>query len=170
MRRSTSTSEPLDSPARTMLTYKSEKMRGCFAIASDKPLPSVTSCFRSRVISAGIPFDSRCVMLLSATVSGIPDCSRFASCCVNVASSCKLRFALLLNCARNAGGRKREQIHFLPVALAVGRRARLRRIHRDGKKPEPLDLRQRRRTVGHVEDALDQFAACAVAPCRKIPP
>ena len=79
MRRSTSTSEPLCSPARTMLIYKSEKIRGCRAIASDRLRPSVTSCFNSRLTSAGMPLDSRCVMLLSATVSGMPELSRFAS-------------------------------------------------------------------------------------------
>ena len=118
MRRSTSTSEPLCSPARTMLTYKSEKMRGCFAIASDKPRPSVTSCFKSRLTSAGMPFDSRCVMLFSATVSGMPDFSRFASCVVNVASSCSLGLRFCCSCARNAGGRSESKSTFCPARFS----------------------------------------------------
>jgi hypothetical protein len=47
----------------------------------------------------------------------------------------------------------------------VRRRARLRIVHRYREKSEPLDLRQRRRTVCHVEHALDNFAR---APFRSI--
>jgi len=105
MRLSTSTSEPLCSPARTILTNRSEKMRGCRAIASDKLRPSLTSCFKSRLTSAGMPLDPKCVMLLSATVSGMPDLSRLANCWVKVASSCKRGLRFCCNCARTAGGR-----------------------------------------------------------------
>ena len=72
MRRSTSTSAPLCSPAFTMLTYKSENMRGCLAIASDKPRPSVTSCRNCLLTSDEMPFVSRYVMLVSAVAKGIP--------------------------------------------------------------------------------------------------
>ena len=79
MRRSTCTSEPLCSPARTMLMYKSEKIFGCIAMASERLRPSVTCVLSSRLTSEGMPLLSRWVMLFSATVSGMPDCSRFAS-------------------------------------------------------------------------------------------
>ncbi len=88
-----------------MLTYRSENTRGCFAIASDRPLPSVTSCFNSRLTSAEMPFDSRCVMLFNANVSGMPDWIRFASCCVNVASSCNFGLRFCRSCARSVGGK-----------------------------------------------------------------
>ena len=104
-------------------------------------------------------------MLLSATVSGMPDWSRFASCWVNVASSCSFGLRFCGSCARSVGGRNESKSAFCPAAPAAGRRARLGRFHGDGKKPEPLDLRQRRRPVGHVEHALDEFAA---APARLV--
>ena len=82
MRRKTSTSAPLDSPARTMFTYKSEKMRGCCAIASERLRPSMTSCLSWMLTSAGMPLDSRWVMLFNATVSGMPEFNRLANCVV----------------------------------------------------------------------------------------
>ena len=105
MRRSTSTNEPLCSPARTMLIYKSENTRGCLAMASDRLLPSVTSCFNSRLTSAGIPLDSRWVMLFNATVNGMPDCSKLAICWVKVASSWSLGLRFWESCSRSVGGR-----------------------------------------------------------------
>ena len=167
MRRSTSTSEPLYSPARTMLTYRSEKMRGCFAIASDRPRPSVTSCFKSRLTSAGMPLDSRCVMLFSATVSGMPDFSRLASCVRERRQLLQFRLALLLQLLAKRRRQERKQIHFLTGAFLARRRARPRRFHGNGKKPEALDLRQGRRPVGHFQDALDEFAAAAARLVRK---
>ena len=114
MRRNTSTSAPLDSPARTMLTYKSEKMRGCLAIESDKLRPSITSCFSSLLTSAEMPLDSRCVMLLSATVSGIPELSRLANCCVKVASSWSLGLRFWDIAARKVGGNRARQSALRP--------------------------------------------------------
>ena len=37
-----------------------------------------------------MPLDSKCVILCSATVSGMPEFSRLDNCCVNVANSCSL--------------------------------------------------------------------------------
>ena len=170
MRRSTSTSEPLCSPARTMLMYRSEKMCGCFAIASDKPRPSVTSCFKSRLTSAGMPFDSRCVMLLSATVSGMPDWSRFASWLRERRQLLQFRFAFLLQLRAQRRRQERKEIRFLPVALAVRRRARpwpfprrWEKVRAAGFAPAPPDGRPRRGRPRPVH-------RCAAAPCRKIPP
>ena len=105
MRRSTSTRAPLCSPARTMLMYKSEKTRGCLAMASDKLLPSDTSCRSWRLTSDGMPLVSRYVMLWSAVASGIPACSKFASCWVKVASSCIFGLRGCSKWARNVGGK-----------------------------------------------------------------
>ena len=83
------------------------------------------------------------------------------------------RFAFLLKLRAHRRWQKREQIHFFPVALlAVGRRAAFGGVHRNGEKPEPLDLHQRRRTVGHLQNAFDQFAGAApglVGKLRHIP-
>ena len=117
MRRNTCTSEPLDSPAFTMLTYRSEKTRGCRAIASERPRPSVTSDFNSRLTSAGMPRLCKCVMLFSATVSGIPDCSKFASWVVNVASSCNFGLRFCDICSRMDCGRK--EVKFTPPLPAL---------------------------------------------------
>src|SRR2546428_14089916 len=72
MRRKTSTSAPLDSPARTILMYKSEKTLGCWAIASERLLPSMTSWRNSLLTSEEMPLDSRWTMLLRETVNGMP--------------------------------------------------------------------------------------------------
>jgi hypothetical protein len=87
-----------------MLIYKSEKITGCLAIASERLFPSCTSCRNCLLTSDEIPFVARCVMLLSATVSGIPLFNRFASCCVKVANSWSFGFFFLVNHSRNAGG------------------------------------------------------------------
>ena len=83
------------------------------------------------------------------------------------------RFALLLKLRTHGRRQERQQIHLLPVArLAVGRDAAPGRVHRDGKKAEPLDLHQRRRTVGHLQNAFHQFAGTApglVGKLRHIP-
>ena len=63
-----------------MLTYKSEKIRGCLAIESDRLLPSITSWRSSLLTSAEIPLDSKWTMLLRATVRGMPELSRLAIC------------------------------------------------------------------------------------------
>ncbi len=115
MRRSTATSAPLCSPARTMLTYKSVKICGCRAIASDSDRPSVTSCFNSRLTPAGMPFVSRCVMLFSATVNGMPEFSRLASCVVKVASSCNFGFRFCASCACKLGGK--NAVRFTPLSF-----------------------------------------------------
>ena len=52
--------------------------------------PGVCLIAGARLTSAGMPFDSRWVIELSATVSGMPEFNRFASCCVKVASSWSL--------------------------------------------------------------------------------
>ena len=70
-----------------MFTYMSEKITGCRAIASERLLPSMTSCLSCLLTSGGIPLHSRCDMLFSATVSGMPDFNRLANCWVKVASS-----------------------------------------------------------------------------------
>jgi len=53
------------------------KIRGCRVIASESARPSVTSCFNSRLTSAGMPFVCKCVMLVSRQVSGMPELSKF---------------------------------------------------------------------------------------------
>ena len=50
----------------------------------------MTSCLSCLLTSGEMPLDSRWDMLVSATVNGMPDCSRLANCCVNVASSWSL--------------------------------------------------------------------------------
>ena len=117
MRRNTCTSDPLCSPARTMLIYRSEKMDGCFCMASERLRPSVTSVLRSLLTSEEMPLLSKCVMLFRATVRGMPDCSRLASWFVKVASSCilGLRFSCIL--ARRVGGRK--DIRLMAGALVL---------------------------------------------------
>ena len=105
-------------------------------------------------------------MLLSATVSGMPDWSRFASCCVNVASSCNfgLRFCSQLRAQRRRQERRANPSSARRVCRLAAAPA-LADVHRNRKKSEPLDLRQRRRPVGHFQNALDQFAA---APARLV--
>ena len=78
----------------------------------------------------------------------------------------QLRLALLLQLRAQRRRQERKNINFLlqPGAVAC-RRARLGRVHGNRKKSEPLDLRQRRRPVRHVKDALDQLAA---APTRLV--
>ena len=51
-----------------------------------------------------MPLDSKCDMLFSATVSGMPELSRLANCWVKVASSWSLGRRLRFNNARSAGG------------------------------------------------------------------
>ena len=87
-----------------MFTYMSEKIVPCFAIASDSPFPSVTSCRNCRLTSPGIPFDCKCDMLCNAEVSGIPAFNKFANCCVNVANSCNFGFRFRAKKLRNPGG------------------------------------------------------------------
>ena len=65
-----------------MFTYMSEKMTGCRARASERLLPSMTSCLSCLLISGEMPFDSRWDMLFNATVSGMPDFSKLAICWV----------------------------------------------------------------------------------------
>ena len=106
MRRSTGTSEPLDSPARTMLTYRSEKIARLPRHRVRKRAALGHFLFQVLLTSAGIPLVSRCVMLFSATVNGIPEFSKFANCVVNVASSCNFGLRFCDNCACIAGGKK----------------------------------------------------------------
>ena len=73
-----------------MLIDISLKMTGCLPIASESVLPSVTFCFSSMATSSLMPLPEMLIMLLSATDSGIPERSRFASCSIHVAESCNL--------------------------------------------------------------------------------
>ena len=174
MRRSTSTSEPLCSPARTMLTYKSEKIRGCRAMASDKPRPSVTSCFKSRLTSAGMPLDSRCVMLFSATASGMPELSRLASCWVKVASSCNFGLRLRSSKLRDA---RRQTVHQDGHAAPVWTVRRRRRTAAApalaastaiGKSPSRSICASAAGRSGNFQNALHHFAAAAAGLIRKL--
>ncbi len=72
----------------------------------------------------------------------------------------QLRLALLLHLLAQRRRQERQQIHLLAVAFFSGR-ARLGHIHGHREQPEPLDLRQGRRAVRHLQDALDQFTAAA---------
>ena len=68
-------------------------------------------------------------MLLSATVSGMPELSRLANCCVNVASSWSLGLRFWASAARKVGGSNAASPR-LPVAAAAARhRAAFGRIH-----------------------------------------
>jgi len=73
----------------------------------------------------------------------------------------QLRFPFLLQLRPQRRRQKRHQTGFLPVTFAIQNRARPGRIHGDGKKSEPLDLQQCRRTIGDFEDTLNQFTAAA---------
>ena len=100
-------------------------------------------------------------MLFNATVSGIPEFNKLASCWVNVASSCNFGLRFCCNCARNAGGKNAVKSTSLLARFAFGGRAGPRCVHGNREQSETLDLRQRRRTVRHFQNAFDQFAGTA---------
>ena len=91
-------------------------------------------------------------MLLSATVRGIPELSRLANCCVNVASSWSFGLRFWDIAARNVGGSKARQSVLRPLArsAATADRRAFGGIHRDREKPQALNLHQGRRTVGDL--------------------
>ena len=60
----------------------------------------MTSCLSCWLTAAGMPLDSKWVMLFNATVSGMPEFSKFANCVVKVASSWSLGLRLLASAAR----------------------------------------------------------------------
>src|ERR1041385_4143840 len=91
-------------------------MTGCLDIASDRLRPSITSCRNCLLTSVGMPFDSKCVMLCNATVSGMPEFNKFANCCVNVANSCIFGLRLRdIHCCIE-GGRNDLKLIFVPGA------------------------------------------------------
>ena len=93
-----------------MLIYMSLKMWLWRDIASDRLLPSITSCLSNLLTSLGIPLDCRCVMLFNATVSGMPEFSRFASCWVKVASSPNFGRRFRFRNPRNTAGIRLEDV------------------------------------------------------------
>ena len=125
----------------------------------------MTSCFSCLLTSAEMPLDSRCVMLLSATVRGMPECKRLESCWVKVASSCSLGLRLRCSNSRNAGGRIAVPPDFRSAGClgAVGCRRTFHRVHGNREQPQALNLDQGRRAVGHVEHSDDNLAR--TPPC-----
>ena len=109
-------------------------------------------------------------MLLSATVRGIPELSRLANCCVNVASSWSFGLRFWAIAARSVGGSKARQSVLAPSRPLDGGRDRpaLGRVHRDREEPQALNLDQGRRTIGDLKHALDHFTGSASGLVRKL--
>ena len=73
----------------------------------------------------------------------------------------QFRLALFFELRAERLRQERREIHAFFRALAAGGRARLGCVHGDGKKSEALNLRQRRRAVGHFDNTFHQFTAAA---------
>ena len=97
-------------------------MRDCFAIASDRLLPSITSWRNCWLISCSMPLDFKCPILLRARVKGIPEWIRLASCCVQVASSCNFGLRWQLRMLRKKVGKalERSPLPFLAALRLIG--------------------------------------------------
>ena len=80
----------------------------------------------------------------------------------------QFRLALLLPLGTQGRRQERKEIHFCANALVIHHRAALGSVHRHRKKSEPFDLRQCRRAIGDVQNALDQFTTAAAGPIRKL--
>ena len=142
-------------------------MRGCFAIASDSPRPSVTSCFKSRLTSCGnaLGFQMRhAVERDRQRHAGLEQVGQLLG---ERRQFLQLGLALLLQLRAQCRRQERQKIRLLSGAFLPAAAPALAVSTAIGNKSEPLDLRQGRRPVGHVQDALDEFAAAPARPIGK---
>ena len=167
MRRSTSTSAPLCSPAFTMLTYKSENTRGCWAIAVGQPLS-----FRHVLLelAAHVRRNALGFQIRHAVERGgqrHPGLEQVGKLLRERGQLLQLRLAPLLQPFAQRFRQKARQIHFLSRA-ARGGRGGLAGVHGDGEQAEPLDLQRRRRAGRRSPGRPRPFRRSVCGPCRKI--
>ena len=75
-------------------------------------------------------------MLVSATVSGMPEFTRFASCEVKVASSCNFGFRFCAICSRMEGGKNEAKFTALEAVLLSAAAPGLAESTAMGNRPE----------------------------------